>query len=132
MLDGEYKVMGMAPYGDPRKYDLSPLLTYGKGRFRVNTRLANVTGLRRYKAEGRGYYFSPRLVDWLGPPREDDTADEPYIHYAAAMQKLFEEVSLHLMDYYLGDIIRETGRLAVSDRSAHLPGRTGSGLREAR
>ena len=64
MLDGEYKVMGMAPYGDPRKYDLSPLLTYGKGRFRVNTRLANVTGLRRYKAEGRGYYFSPRLLDW--------------------------------------------------------------------
>jgi carbamoyltransferase len=118
MLDGEYKVMGMAPYGDPAKYDLSPLLKYGNGRFSVNTRLANVTGLRRYKAAGRGYYFSPRLVDWLGPPRGDDNADEPYIHYAAAMQQLFEEVSLHLMDYYLGDIIRETGRIAFSGGGA--------------
>jgi carbamoyltransferase len=118
MLDGEYKVMGMAPYGDPAKYDLSPLLACGNGRFRVNTRLANVTGLRRYKAGGKSYYFSRGLVDWLGPPRQDDAADEPYIHYAAAMQRLFEEACLHLMDYYLGDIIRETGRLAFSGGGA--------------
>jgi carbamoyltransferase len=109
MLDGEYKVMGMAPYGDPGKYDLSRLVDYGDGQFRVNTRLANVIGLRRYKENGKGFYFSPKLVDWLGPRRQDEAADEPYIHYAAAMQQLFEDVSLHLMDYYLGDIIRETG-----------------------
>jgi carbamoyltransferase len=110
--------MGMAPYGDPSGHDFSPLLDYGDGRFRVNTRLANVTGIRRYKADGRGYFFSQKLVDWLGPPRGDDAADEPYIHYAAAIQQLFENASLHLMDYYLGDIIRETGRLAFSGGGA--------------
>ena len=118
MLDGEYKVMGMAPYGDARKYDLSPLVEYGNGDFRVNTRLANVIGLRRYKEDGKGFYFSPQLVNWLGPRRRGDAADDPYIHYAAAMQQLFEDVSLHLMDYYLGDIIRETGRLVFSGGGA--------------
>ncbi|GAG84795.1 unnamed protein product, partial [marine sediment metagenome] len=108
MLDGEYKVMGMAPYGDPDKYDLSRLATFADGEFRVDTRLANVIGLRRYKENGKGFYFSPELVKWLGPRREGDVADEPYIHYAAAMQKLYETLSLQLMDYYLGDIIRET------------------------
>ena len=28
MLDGEFKVMGMAPYGDPKKHDLSRLIEY--------------------------------------------------------------------------------------------------------
>jgi carbamoyltransferase len=118
MLDGEYKVMGMAPYGDPDKYDLSRLAKFGGGDFEVNTRLANVIGLRRYKEKGKGFYFSPKLVDWLGPRREGDVADEPYIHYAAAIQKLYEEISLQLMDYYLGDIIRETGLLAFSGGGA--------------
>ena len=42
--DGEYKVMGMAPYGDPQKYDLSRLIRHDGASFRVNTRLVNVIG----------------------------------------------------------------------------------------
>ena len=118
MLDGEYKVMGMAPYGDATQYDLSRLASFGEGDFQVNTRLANVIGLRRYKENGKGFYFSPQLLEWLGPRRQGDVADEPYIHYAAAMQALFEKISLHLMDHYLGDIIRETGLVAFSGGGA--------------
>ena len=118
MLDGEYKVMGMAPYGDASQYDLSRLARFGDGDFQVNTRLANVIGLRRYKDNGKGFYFSPQLIEWLGPRREGDVADEPYIHYAAAMQALFEKISLHLMDHYLGDIIRDTGLVAFSGGGA--------------
>ena len=33
---------------------------------------------------------------------------------AAAIQALYEDAVLKLMDHYLGDIIRETGRLAFS------------------
>ena len=102
MLDGEYKVMGMAPYGDPNKYDFSRLATFENGELVVNTDYANVIGLRRYKEAGKGYYFSPKLVEWLGPMRAGDIADDPYIHYAASMQKLFEDLSLQMMDYYLG------------------------------
>ena len=118
MLDGEYKVMGMAPYGDPDKYDFSRLAKFENGELVVDTDLANVIGLRRYKENGKGYYFSPKLIDWLGPMRHGDIADEPYIHYAASMQKLFEDLALQMMDYYLGDILRETGKLAFAGGGA--------------
>jgi carbamoyltransferase len=114
MLDGEFKVMGMAPYGDPSKYDLSKLVTFEDGELKVNTKLVNVVGLRRYKENGKGYYFTPELVEWLGPKRHGDEIDDPYIHYAASVQALLEDVALKMIDYYLGDIIRETGRIAMA------------------
>jgi carbamoyltransferase len=118
MLDGEYKVMGMAPYGDPSKYDLSALIDFDGKNIKVNTRLVNTVGLRRYKETGLGFYFGPELIDWLGPRRTNESADMPYIHYAASLQQLFEEISLGLMDYYLGDILRETGKLCFAGGSA--------------
>lgn len=118
MLDGEYKVMGMAPYGDAARYDFSRLAKFENGELVINTDYANVIGFRRYKEKGKGYYFSPKLIEWLGPVREGDIADDPYIHYAASMQKLFEDLALQMMDYYLGDILRETGKLAFAGGGA--------------
>ncbi len=114
MLDGEFKVMGMAPYGDPHRYDLSPLLKFNGKEFKVNTRLVNTVGLRRHKQGGQAYYFSDKLIDWLGPMRVGDEIDEPYVHYAASLQKMLEDSVLALVQYYLGDIIRETGRLCFA------------------
>ena len=114
MLDGEFKVMGMAPYGDPTKYDFSRLAEFKDGELIINTDYVNVIGVKRYKEKGKGYYFSPKLVEWLGPKREGDVADEPYVHYAASIQALFEKLSLEMMDYYLGDILRETGKIAFA------------------
>jgi len=118
MLDGEYKVMGMAPYGDPSLYDLSRLIEFNGKDIRVNTRLVNTIGLRRYKEGRKGYYFSQKLIDWLGPMRKGDIADDPYIHYAASMQKLYEDISLKLIDHYLGDILKETGKLVFAGGGA--------------
>lgn len=118
MLDGEYKVMGMAPYGNPDLYDLSRLVEFDGDEITVNTELANVVGLRRYKEGRKGYYFSQKLIDWLGPRRKGDVADDPYIHYAASMQKLYEDISLKLIDRYLGDILKETGKLVFSGGGA--------------
>ena len=114
MLDGEFKVMGMAPYGDAARYDFSRLAKFENGELIINTDYANVIGFRRYKEKGKGYYFSPKLIEWLGPKREGDIADDPYIHYAASMQALFEKLALEMIDYYLGDILRETGRIAFA------------------
>ncbi len=115
MLDGEFKVMGMAPYGDPKRFDFSPLIDYDKKSFRVNTKLVNVIGPRRYKDKnGKGYYFSPKLIEWLGPKREGDEIDDPYIDYAASIQQLLEDVSLGLIDHYLGDIIKESGKICFA------------------
>ena len=115
MLDGEFKVMGMAPYGDPKRFDFSRLIDYDKQSFKVNNQLINVIGLRRYKdAAGKGYYFSPKLIEWLGPKREGDEIDDPYIDYAASIQQLLEDVSLGLIDHYLGDVLRETGKICYA------------------
>lgn len=118
MLDGEYKVMGMAPYGDPDRYDFSRLIGFDQGELCVDTRYVNTVGLRRYKENGRGFFFSPRLVDWLGPRRVGDVADDPYIHYAASMQALFEDRVFELIDAHLGDVLRETGKLAFAGGGA--------------
>lgn len=114
MLDGEFRVMGMAPYGDPSKYDFSRLIRYDKKGFSVNTNLINVIGLRRYKENGKGYYFSKQLVDWLGPKRKGDEIDDPYVDYASGIQGLLEKITLGLIDFYLGDILRETGKLCFA------------------
>lgn len=118
MLDGEYKVMGMAPYGDAERYPMDRLIRRRRRGFEVDTTLVNTVGLRRYKEDGVGFYFSDKLVDWLGPRRQGDVADEPYIHYAASMQKLFEERCLELMETHLGGILRESGKLAFAGGGA--------------
>lgn len=114
MLDGEFKVMGMAPYGNPDRFDFSRLLHYNGKGFEVNTKLANCIGLRRYKENGKGYYFSKALLDWLGPKRQGDEIDDPYVDYAASIQSLLEKSALSLIEYYLGDIIRETGKVCFA------------------
>lgn len=119
MLDGEFKVMGMAPFGDASKYDFSRLAKFENGELIINTDYVNVVGLRRYKEAGKdgkskGFYFTQKLIDWLGPKRSGDEIDDPYIHYAAAVQVLLEKIALEIIDYYLGDIIKETGKIAMA------------------
>ena len=122
MLDGEYKVMGMAPYGDPTRFDFGGLFGCpGKGRdgqLRVDTRLVNTVGLRRFKVDGRGRYFGPGLVERFGAPRCGDDVDEPYVHYAAAVQHAYEEACLALIDRHLGDVLADSGRLAFAGGGA--------------
>ncbi len=114
MLDGEFKVMGMAPYGDPKRFDFSRLIECTGDDFKVNTKLVNCLGWRRYKRDGKGYYFSPKLIDWLGEMRKGDEIDDPYIDYAASIQDLLEKTALSLIDHYLGDIIKETGKVCFA------------------
>ncbi|NOY63745.1 MAG: carbamoyltransferase, partial [Gammaproteobacteria bacterium] len=114
MLDGEFKVMGMAPYGDPGKHDFSRLIQYNGGDFKVNDELVNVIGTRRYKEDGKGYYFSQKLIDWLGPKRKGDEIDDPYIDYAASIQSLLENVALGLIDHHLSDVLKESGKICFA------------------
>jgi carbamoyltransferase len=114
ILDGEFKVMGIAPYGDPDRYDLSFLARFDGNKFYVDNSLITTVGIRRYKAKARSYYFSKKLVDKLGPRRAGPVMDDPYVHYAAAIQKLYEDLSLKLIDAHLDDVLDESGRLAVA------------------
>ena len=114
ILKGEIKVMGIAPFGDASKYDLTSLANFNGKRFKVDNTLIGTVGIRRYKAKSKGHYFSQKLVDMLGPRRVGNLVDDPYVHYAAAIQKLYEDLSAQLVEHYLSDVLEETGRLAVA------------------
>jgi carbamoyltransferase len=114
MLDGEFKVMGMAPYGDAKRIDVSKLLDWNERDYRVNTSLVNCIGSRRYKKNGKGTYFSPKLIEMWGPSREGDEIDDPYVHIAAAVQAQLEQVLLALTKHYLGEHIARTKRLCYA------------------
>ena len=118
ILDGELRVMGIAPLGEPDKYDLSPLASIRSGRLRVNNKLIGTVGLRRYKARSQGHYFSQKLVEILGPRRVGNLVDDPYLHYAAAIQQLYEDLAVQLVEHHLGDVLDETGVLAVAGTGA--------------
>ena len=47
ILDGEFKVMGISPFGDASRYDLSPLAFFNGKQFKVRNKLIGTVGLRR-------------------------------------------------------------------------------------
>ncbi|MEM9744692.1 MAG: carbamoyltransferase C-terminal domain-containing protein [Pseudomonadota bacterium] len=122
MLDGEYKVMGMACYGNPDAITLDHLVAVTAAGVRVDTARVNTVGLRRYKRNGRGYYFGKRLVDELGEPRpatfDSGPVEQRFLDVAAATQALFERRALELVDRFLAPILADGGRLAFAGGGA--------------
>ena len=72
--------------------------------------------MRRYKAKSR-HYFSRKLVEMLGPEGRA-ICWKTLCHYASAIQKLYEDLALQMAEYYLGDVLAETGRLALAGTGA--------------
>lgn len=118
MLDGESKVMGIATHGNPDKYDLSELADFSGKDFRINTKLIGTVGLRRYKHKSVGHFFSPALVEKLGPRRAGDVFTDPYVHYAASIQAMYEKIATGLTAHYLSDVIKDSGRLVFAGTGA--------------
>lgn len=90
MLDGEYKMMGLAPYNTPDYATWlreNVLVTDAPGSYRVNTRVLDYHDA----LDGR---FSKSMIEALGEPRRSD--DEPFTDrhekIAASAQAAIEEV----------------------------------------
>lgn len=91
IFSDEYKVMGLAPYGEPARLD----------RFREITTLTD-KGFRVDPAYfgyhvGRENFFSKRFVQTFGPPRKSDgPVEKRHEDLAASLQARTEEVLIHL------------------------------------
>ena len=109
--NGEYKLMGMAPYGDPKKIDLSDIIYMKNDTFKVNPEYVWPIRSRRYDPEAM---IPKKLVERFGPPRKGDGLSEPYIHIAAATQKIFEDIVIRLMDKHIGSVLKDTGNLVFA------------------
>lgn len=89
----EYKLMGLAPYGDSKKTDLSFLIEYGNGDYRVNCDYMQAYPLGQPQGSRQQAAFSNELTKKLGNPRiPNNPMDEHYINVAAASQALLEDV----------------------------------------
>ncbi|HLX09828.1 MAG TPA: carbamoyltransferase N-terminal domain-containing protein [Thermoanaerobaculia bacterium] len=88
--DGEYKVMGLAPYGRPRRVaELSRLIrTLPAGQFRLDLRYFDFVRCRRMD--------SPALAELLGGPRRrpGEPLTEHHCDVARSLQAVLEEVLL--------------------------------------
>src|SRR5579883_1065008 len=109
--DGEYKVMGMASYGDASRIDLDGIVTTTGGDLRIDTDYVWTPREKRWRADKP---FGKKLVERFGPPREGDEIDEPYIHIAAAVQKRLEDATFDLLDYHLKPVLEKTRRLCFA------------------
>jgi carbamoyltransferase len=113
----EYKVMGLAPYGTPKKLEklrqLVRLLPDGSYELGLDYFRHHAEGVEMVWESGApqvGQIFTDALVDMLGPARsehEDLTQDHKDI--AASLQALYEEAFFHL----LNKVQTETGETAL-------------------
>lgn len=98
----EWKVMGLAAYGEPEFYDFFSkriLTTNGNYDFHVNIRVLDHHLAKRY-------HFSEEIVEVLGPPRRPDEQLTPrHQNIAASAQKVLEDVVLYLLE----GLHRQTG-----------------------
>jgi len=101
--EGEYKVMGMSGFGQPRFADelLKVFDFHDSGTFRMNQRFFDFT-------RSDAAPFLPALIERLGPPRSPEQTFDPsgkgpenerarhYADVAASIQKCTEEVVLKM------------------------------------
>ena len=111
--DGEYKVMGMAPYGNATKINFDHIIFWDEKRktYRCHD---NYVWVKRHLRLRPDKMYSRKMVEEFGPPRSGDDLSEPYIHIAAKTQKAFEEIILRLINGYLSEQLALCGNLCFA------------------
>ncbi len=111
--DGEYKVMGMAPFGDPGRVNLDHIIGW-QDRRRTYRCHDDYVWVKRGLRSRMDKVYSKKMVAEFGPEREGDGLSAPYIHIAAATQKKLEDLTLKILETYLSDELRRHGNLVFA------------------
>lgn len=94
MLEGEYKMMGLAPYGKPKykQLILDKILTLkSNGKYELNTKICD------YHAALNGK-FSSKMIELFGFPRKkNDEFSKLHTDLATSVQEAFEEALVHIL-----------------------------------
>lgn len=94
---GDYKFMGLAPYGEPKYYDLikeNIIDVKEDGSYRLNLEYFDYQN-------GRTMIKDDRFEELFGLPRRLPETDitKPYMDIAASVQLVVEEVIIHMAEY---------------------------------
>jgi len=111
--NGEYKLMGMAPYGDASKVDFSHIVRWDDKKKEYWCNDDHVWVKRRLRHDPDRMYSKLSVKDF-GPPRKGDGLAEPYIHVAAGVQRALEDIAVKLVDTYLKEELLKHGNLCIA------------------
>ncbi len=96
MLEGEYKMMGLAPYGKPVYKDVilaQILILKENGDYHFNTKLCDYHGA----LQGN---FNNQLTELFGRPRANsETPTQHHHNLASSVQAAFEEAQMHMITW---------------------------------
>jgi len=109
----EYKVMGLAAYGEPgfldRMHEIVCLNVDGTYKLALEYFRHHAEGVEMVWDGGEpvcGRIFTPKLEELLGPAREkDEPIGERHAAVAASLQAMYEQAFFHLLNH----VQRETG-----------------------
>jgi carbamoyltransferase len=121
----EYKVMGLAPYGEPEFADFFRKMIRPKGgHVRTESGLLHASQERCRMAWNDGApviepFYSQKLIDELGPVRDrKDPMTPRHDNIAKSLQVVTEEIIMHLLNRPackdLGDNLCMTGGVAMN------------------
>jgi len=110
MLEGEYKMMGLAPYGKPVYKDLildRILILKENGSYYFNTQLCDYHGAL-YGS------FNETLIKLIGHPRvNSEDLTKQHLNLASSVQAAFEEAQIHMIKW-AKQIYPEIDKLVLS------------------
>ena len=100
----EYKLMGLAPYGDPTRFDLRNILSTSNGQFTVNEDVLRpiLPGLPQTTKQEPAY--SNELINLFNgvPPRlREEKMNQHYMNVAASAQQRLQEVMAEVIGYWM-------------------------------
>ena len=94
MLEGEYKMMGLAPYGNPKYKELilnKILVLKPGGKYELKTSICDYHAALKER-------FNPNLEKLFGPKRKnDEKPTQNHIDLAASIQAAYEEAIFHIL-----------------------------------
>ena len=96
MLEGEYKMMGLAPHGKPIYKDIildKILILKENGSYSFNTKLCDYHGALHGN-------FNKKLIRLIGYPRTNgEEPTDKHIDLASSVQAAFEEAQMHMVKW---------------------------------
>lgn len=97
----EYKLMGLAAYGDKNAYDLSDILYYKNGDYFLNEDYIKPVEPGQSQPVRQEMAFSTKLTDLLGNRRlKTEPITQKYMDIAASAQKLLEDVIIDMVTQF--------------------------------
>ncbi len=105
----EYKLMGLSAYGDPGKYDLSPVLKYSDNAFHLNEKYIKSMKPGEPQPTKQEMIYSDELTDFLGRRRlPGEAIEQKHKDMAASGQRQLENVVISMIrDFYESTGIRK-------------------------